>query len=172
MPELDFEAPLVALQKRIEELARFPGDPQKEAEARRLTAELGEARRRIYAELTPWQKTMVARHPLRPYTLDYVEALCTEFTEIHGDRRFADDPALVCGLAFYKDMPVAVIGHPGEATGRAPAGMGLSPPVAPAAVSGRLVTGHHPTDFSGAPGAFRMGSQASPCMNASWYSSS
>ena len=53
----------------------------------------------------------MARHPSRPYTLDYVQALFTEFTEIHGDRRFADDPALVCGFALYKDRPVAVIGH-------------------------------------------------------------
>jgi len=111
MPELDFEAPLLELQKRIDELARFPGDPHKEAEARRLKAELLDERRRVYAGLTPWQKTMVCRHPGRPYTLDYVEALFTEFTEIHGDRRYADDPALVCGLAFYKERPVAVIGH-------------------------------------------------------------
>jgi acetyl-CoA carboxylase carboxyl transferase subunit alpha len=111
MPELDFEAPLLELQKRIDELARFPGDPHKEAEGRRLKGELLEERQRVYAGLTPWQKTMVCRHPGRPYTLDYVEALFTEFTEIHGDRRYADDPALVCGLAFYKDRPVAVIGH-------------------------------------------------------------
>jgi acetyl-CoA carboxylase carboxyl transferase subunit alpha len=111
MPELDFEAPLSEIQKQIDELARFPGDPQKETEVRRLKGELQEARRRVYADLTPWQKTLVCRHPGRPYTLDYVEALFTEFTEIHGDRRYADDPALVCGLAFYKDQPVAVIGH-------------------------------------------------------------
>jgi acetyl-CoA carboxylase carboxyl transferase subunit alpha len=111
MPELEFEAPLNELQQRIDELARFPGDPHKEAEARRLKAELQEARRRVYAELTPWQKTLVCRHPGRPYTLDYVEALFTDFTEIHGDRRYGDDPALVCGLAFYKEQPVAVIGH-------------------------------------------------------------
>ena len=111
MPELDFEGPLNELQKRIDELARFPGDPHKEAEMRQLRAELQDERRRVYAGLTPWQKTMVARHPGRPYTLDYVEALFTEFTEIHGDRRYADDPALVCGLALYKDQPVVVIGH-------------------------------------------------------------
>ncbi|HZM49437.1 MAG TPA: acetyl-CoA carboxylase carboxyl transferase subunit alpha, partial [Vicinamibacteria bacterium] len=66
MPD-DFEAPLLALQKRIEELAAFPGDPAKEQEARRLRQELGEKRRTIYAGLTPWQKTQVARHPNRPY---------------------------------------------------------------------------------------------------------
>jgi acetyl-CoA carboxylase carboxyl transferase subunit alpha len=111
MPELEFEAPLNELQKQIDELARFPGDPQKEAELRRLRAELQDERRRVYAGLTPWQKTLVCRHPGRPYTLDYIEALFTDFTEIHGDRRYADDPAIVCGLAFYKQKPVAVIGH-------------------------------------------------------------
>jgi acetyl-CoA carboxylase carboxyl transferase subunit alpha len=107
----DFEGPLLALQKRIEELAAFPGDPVKEQEGRRLRQELSERRRTIYAGLTPWQKTQVARHPLRPYTLDYIGALFTEFTELHGDRRFGDDPALVAGFARYKDRPVAVVGH-------------------------------------------------------------
>lgn len=107
----DFEAPLLALQKRIEELAAFPGDAAKEQEARRLRQELTERRRSIYAALTPWQKTQVARHPSRPYTLDYIGALFTEFTELHGDRRFGDDPALVAGFAHYKDRPVAVLGH-------------------------------------------------------------
>jgi acetyl-CoA carboxylase carboxyl transferase subunit alpha len=107
----DFEAPLLGLQKRIEELAAFPGDAAKEQEARRLRQELAERRRTVYAALTPWQKTQVARHPNRPYTLDYVAALFTEFTELHGDRRFGDDPALVAGFAYYKDRPVAVVGH-------------------------------------------------------------
>jgi len=110
MPE-DVEASLVPLQNRIEELAGFPGDSAKEQELRRLREELAERRRRIYASLTPWQKTQVARHPNRPYTLDYVNALFTEFTELHGDRRFGDDPALVAGFARYKERPVAVLGH-------------------------------------------------------------
>jgi acetyl-CoA carboxylase carboxyl transferase subunit alpha len=107
----DFEAPLLALQRRIEEFAAFPGDPVKEQEARRLRQELSERRRSIYAALTPWQKTQVARHPNRPYTLDYIGALFTDFTELHGDRRFGDDPALVTGFARYKERAVAVIGH-------------------------------------------------------------
>jgi acetyl-CoA carboxylase carboxyl transferase subunit alpha len=111
LPEVDFEAPLVDLQKRIDELAAFPGDAGKEKEARRLREELDSRRREVYARLTPWQKTMVARHPNRPYTLDYVEALCTEWMEVKGDRRFADDPALVCGFALFHDQPVAVVGH-------------------------------------------------------------
>ena len=83
----------------------------KEQEARRLREELDAQRREVYAKLTPWQKTLVARHPNRPYTLDYVQALFTEWTELHGDRRFGDDPALVCGFALYKDRPVCVVGH-------------------------------------------------------------
>jgi acetyl-CoA carboxylase carboxyl transferase subunit alpha len=111
LPEADFEAPLVELQKRIDELAASPGDAAKEKEARKLRDELDRRRREVYASLTPWQKTLVARHPNRPYTLDYVNALCTDWTEVRGDRRFADDPALVCGFAFFHDRPVAVVGH-------------------------------------------------------------
>jgi acetyl-CoA carboxylase carboxyl transferase subunit alpha len=111
MAEADFEAPLVALQKRIEELLQWPGDRDKEQEARRLQGVLDAQRREVYAKLTPWQKTLVARHPNRPYTLDYVQALFTDWTELHGDRRYADDPALVCGFALYRDRPVCVVGH-------------------------------------------------------------
>jgi acetyl-CoA carboxylase carboxyl transferase subunit alpha len=109
--DADFEAPLVELQKRIDALAAYPGDPEKEREANRLRQELLLKRRDVYAALTPWQKTQVARHPNRPYLLDYIQALCTDFTELHGDRRFADDPALLCGFALYKGEPVAVVGH-------------------------------------------------------------
>jgi acetyl-CoA carboxylase carboxyl transferase subunit alpha len=111
LPDNDFEAPLLELQKRVTELEAFPGDPAKEKEALRLREELELKRREVFAGLTPWQKTLVARNPNRPYTLDYVQALFTEFVEVHGDRRFGDDPALVCGIALYKDAPVAVIGH-------------------------------------------------------------
>ena len=111
MAESDFEAPLIELQKRIDALATFPGDPAKEKEAERLRRELDEKRREIFAKLTPWQKTLVARHPNRPYTLDYVQALFTEWVELHGDRRYGDDPALVCGFALFRGTPVAVVGH-------------------------------------------------------------
>jgi acetyl-CoA carboxylase carboxyl transferase subunit alpha len=110
MPE-EYEAPLLELEKKIEELAGQPAGPAVEKELERLRRELADKRRQVFASLTPWQKTLVARHPARPYTLDYVNALFTEFSELHGDRRFADDPALVCGFAFYKDRPVAVVGH-------------------------------------------------------------
>jgi len=111
LPEADFDAPLVDLQKRIDELAAFPGDPVREKESHRLREELDQKRREIYSELTAWQKTLVARHPNRPYTLDYIQALFTDWMEVKGDRRFADDPALLCGFAFYKERPVCVVGH-------------------------------------------------------------
>jgi len=111
MAEADFEAPLLDLQKRIDALRAFPGDSAREQEARRLAAELDQKRREVFANLTPWQKTLVARHPSRPYFLDYVGALFTEFTELHGDRRFGDDPALVCGFALFHGRPVCLIGH-------------------------------------------------------------
>jgi len=111
MAEADFEAPLSELSRRIDELARWPGDPDKEQQARSLREELLQRRREVYSRLTPWQKTLVARHPNRPYTLDYVQALCTDWVEIHGDRRFGEDPALVCGFAFYHELPVCIVGH-------------------------------------------------------------
>ena len=111
MAEADFEAPLRELQKRIDELAKWPGDEEKEREAGRLREELDVLRREVFAKLTPWQKTLVARNPNRPYTLDYIEALLTEWTEVRGDRRYADDPALVCGFALFHGRPVCVVGH-------------------------------------------------------------
>jgi acetyl-CoA carboxylase carboxyl transferase subunit alpha len=111
MAESDFEVPLLELQKRIAELAKFPGDPEKDREARQLRAELETKSREVFSRLTPWQKTQVARHPNRPYTLDYIGALFTDFSELHGDRRFAEDAALVCGFASFEGRPVAVVGH-------------------------------------------------------------
>jgi acetyl-CoA carboxylase carboxyl transferase subunit alpha len=111
MAEADFEAPLLELQKRLAEVRAYPGDPAKEKEAARLGAELAQKQVDVFSKLSAWQKTLVARHPNRPYTLDYVAALFTDWTEIHGDRRFADDPALLCGFASYKGRVVAVIGH-------------------------------------------------------------
>jgi acetyl-CoA carboxylase carboxyl transferase subunit alpha len=111
MAEAEFERPLLDLQRRIEELDKWPGDKAKEREARGLKKKLEQLRRETYASLTPWQKTQVARHPNRPYTLDYVEALFTDWTEIRGDRRYADDPALVCGFAFFHGRAVCIVGH-------------------------------------------------------------
>jgi acetyl-CoA carboxylase carboxyl transferase subunit alpha len=111
MAESDFEVPLLELQKTIDELEKWPGDPAKETEAHQLRERLDVLRREVYSNLSPWQKTLVARHPNRPYTLDYIEALFTEWTEMRGDRRYADDPALVCGFAFFHGQPVCIVGH-------------------------------------------------------------
>ncbi|HEV8611111.1 MAG TPA: acetyl-CoA carboxylase carboxyltransferase subunit alpha [Thermoanaerobaculia bacterium] len=106
-----FEEPILRLRRRIEELSALPDDAAHRKEIERLREKLDRVSREIYASLTPWQKTLVARHPARPYTLDYVGALMTEFVELHGDRRFADDPAVIAGLARFRGVPVALVGH-------------------------------------------------------------
>ena len=108
---LDFEAPLTALQKEIESLTGYPEDTGKEREIARLQTKLDAMRREIYAKLTPWQRVHVARHSQRPYALDFVEHLFTDYVEIKGDRRFGEDPAVVSGMAWFHDEPVVVIGH-------------------------------------------------------------
>ncbi len=111
MDILDFEAPLAALQKEIESLTGYPADAGKEREIARLSTKLDEMRREIYSKLTPWQTVQVARHSRRPYVLDFIEHLFTDFVEVQGDRRFGEDPAIVTGMAWFHDKPVAVIGH-------------------------------------------------------------
>ena len=96
-----FDAPLVEIEKRLQELEAFPPTRQSDQEIARLRARLSTLREDIYARLTPWQKTLVARHPRRPYTLDYARFLFEDFLEIHGDRRFADDPAIITGWASF-----------------------------------------------------------------------
>ena len=110
MDDDNFEQPIVEIERRIEELGGF-NDEAKRREVERLRQRLSQVRREVYSRLTPWQKTVVARHPRRPSTLDYVQSCCTEFTEIHGDRKFSDDPAIVGGLAFFRGRAVAVVGH-------------------------------------------------------------
>lgn len=105
------EQPIQELEKRIEELTGIPGSENGAPEVARLRQELQDLRGEIYSSLSPWQKTQVARHPKRPYTLDYVQMLFGNLVEIHGDRKFADDPAIVGGFATYQGMPVAVVGH-------------------------------------------------------------
>jgi acetyl-CoA carboxylase carboxyl transferase subunit alpha len=107
-----FEEPILALRRQIEELgAAAEGDLGKDAEIRRLQEQLTKVSREVYAKLTPWQKTLVARHPSRPYTLDFIAVLFEDFVEIHGDRKFADDPAIVAGFARFQGHSCAVIGH-------------------------------------------------------------
>src|SRR5688572_10860698 len=112
MPDLlEFEEPIGALLKEIEALAALDKSEERDREIARLESRVGAMREDLYRNLTPWQRVQVARHPSRPTTLDYVERLFTDFVELHGDRRFADDHAIVTGTAFYKGKPILVVGH-------------------------------------------------------------
>ncbi len=112
MPDLlEFEEPIGVLLKEIEALSMLPRTPERERSIESLRKRAEDIRVELYANLTPWQRVLVARHSARPNTLDYVERLFTGFDELHGDRRFADDHAIVCGIATYKDQPIAVVGH-------------------------------------------------------------
>src|SRR5829696_7317568 len=108
---LEFEEPVAVLLKQIEALSMLPQTPERQQSIDGLHRQIESMRADIYARLTPWQRVLVARHPNRPSVLDYVNRLFTEFTEISGDRRFADDHAMVAGFARYKDEPVLVVGH-------------------------------------------------------------
>ena len=108
---LEFEEPIAVLQKQIEALSLMPQTPEQQRSIDALQAQIESIRADIYKTLTPWQRVLVARHPNRPTVLDYVSRLFTEFTEISGDRRFADDHAIVTGFARYKGEPVLIVGH-------------------------------------------------------------
>ena len=110
-PEFQFEEPLLALRRRIEELDGYPEGSGRQKELAELRTELERKTREVFAGLSRWQKALVARHPDRPYTLDYVERLMEEWVELHGDRAYADDGAIVAGLARFRGRAVAVIGH-------------------------------------------------------------
>ena len=110
---LDFEQPIAELESKIEEL-RFVQDDSVldiSEEISRLQKKSQELTKAVYAKLTPWQISQVARHPQRPYTLDYIKSIFTDFHELHGDRAYADDPAIVGGLARFNGQSVMVIGH-------------------------------------------------------------
>ncbi|MDX1519417.1 MAG: acetyl-CoA carboxylase carboxyltransferase subunit alpha [Gammaproteobacteria bacterium] len=110
---LDFEQPIAELDAKIEEL-RYVGsdsDININEEISRLQNRSQELIRSIFSNLSAWQISQVARHPQRPYTLDYVERVFEDFDELHGDRNFADDPAIVCGMCRLEGQPVMVIGH-------------------------------------------------------------
>src|SRR5919201_3510492 len=108
---LEFEEPIAVLLKEIEALSMLPQTEKRQQEIDSLHRRIESIRADIYAHLTPWQRVLVARHPARPTVLDYVTKLFTEFTEFSGDRRFADDHAIVTGFARYKGEPVLVVGH-------------------------------------------------------------
>jgi acetyl-CoA carboxylase carboxyl transferase subunit alpha len=109
---LDFERPIVDLERKIEELKQLSaGSIDFGDEIRRLEKKARKLQEEIFAELTPWQKVQLSRHPARPYTLDYVGAIFDEFLELHGDRAFADDASIVAGMARLGRREVLVIGH-------------------------------------------------------------
>ena len=110
---LDFEQPIAELEAKIEELRKVEFDneinisdtlKQLEEKSERLTES-------IFANLSDWQISQLSRHPERPYTLDYIKYMFTDFHELHGDRTYADDPAIVCGLAKLEGQPIMIIGH-------------------------------------------------------------
>jgi acetyl-CoA carboxylase carboxyl transferase subunit alpha len=106
-----FEEPLAELRRKIEELEGYPAGSGHEGELAQLRAELDRQTTDVYQHLSRWQKTLVARHPERPYTLDYFQYLFTDWVELHGDRAFGDDAAVVAGFASFRGRSVCAIGH-------------------------------------------------------------
>lgn len=110
---LDFEKPVVELHNKIAEMEKLAEESGVNLadDTKRLKKKADTLQKEIYAKLTPWQRVQLARHIDRPYTLDYLERITTDFVELHGDRFFADDPAMVCGLARIDDFRVVIIGQ-------------------------------------------------------------
>ena len=106
-----FEEPILRIRRRIEELSAMEAEPATQSELAELQLKLTKVSDEIYSNLTPWQKTLVARHPQRPYTLDFINLMIEEWGEIAGDRKFADDPAIVAGFGRFRGIPVCVVGH-------------------------------------------------------------
>jgi len=113
MAGLDFEKPIVELEKKIQELKSFTSDKKIDlsSEVNRLEEKLERLKKDTYGNLTAWQRVQIARHPQRPYTLDYVNMFMSNFIELHGDRGFADDKAIVAGFARLDNQKIMVIGH-------------------------------------------------------------
>jgi acetyl-CoA carboxylase carboxyl transferase subunit alpha len=110
---LDFEKPIEEFETKIDELKRLSdgSDIDITSEIKKLDKKIKDLRTEIFSNLSPWQKTLIARHPDRPYTLDYLSLLTNDFVELHGDRRFADDPAIVGGLGTIGGATFMIIGH-------------------------------------------------------------
>jgi len=113
MAGLDFEKPISELEKKIQELKNFVSDKKIDlaSEVRRLEDKLEQLKKTTYSSLTAWQRVQIARHPNRPYTLDYINMLMSDFVELHGDRAFADDKAMISGFAKLDEQKLVVIGH-------------------------------------------------------------
>jgi acetyl-CoA carboxylase carboxyl transferase subunit alpha len=110
---LDFEQPIEELETKIEELKRLSDgkDIDITSEIKKLEKKARDLRSDIFSTLSPWQKTMIARHPERPYTLDYISLIAKDFVELHGDRKFSDDPSVIGGFGKIQDRSVMIIGH-------------------------------------------------------------
>jgi len=111
LKETERQKEIERLEKDVEELRHMAGDEDADAELLRLREQVAELRREFYAHLGPWQRAQIARHQQRPYTLDFVSLLITDFIELHGDRFYADDHAIVAGLGKFHGRAVAIIGH-------------------------------------------------------------
>ncbi len=113
MNGLNFEKPIIELEKKIQELRNFVSDKKIDlsSDVARLEEKLEHLKQDIYGNLTAWQKVQIARHPQRPYTLDYIGMLMSDFIELHGDRTFGDDKALITGFARFDNQKVLVMGH-------------------------------------------------------------
>ncbi|HYL83194.1 MAG TPA: acetyl-CoA carboxylase carboxyltransferase subunit alpha [Candidatus Angelobacter sp.] len=110
-PEIERQKQIERLEKDVEELRHLAGDADADVELERLRQQVAELRREFYTHLGPWQRAQIARHQQRPYTLDFINLLFTDFIELHGDRGFADDKAIVAGLAKFHGRPVGIVGH-------------------------------------------------------------
>src|SRR2546421_2857546 len=108
---LEFEEPIAVLLKEIEALTLLPRTEPRDREIESLRRRVESIRAELYQSLTPWQRVLVARHPSRPGLESYIQSLFTRFTEIHGDRRYADDHAIMTGFAEYKEQAVLLVGH-------------------------------------------------------------
>src|SRR4029450_4585064 len=108
---LEFEEPIAVLLKEVEALELLPRTDARDREVETLKRRIESVRVDLYRSLTPWQRVQVARHPNRPGLEDFIQRLFTGFVEIHGDRRFADDHALLTGFADYHGQPVLLVGH-------------------------------------------------------------
>lgn len=108
---LDFEKPLKDIEEKLEKLTGTGGKPSSQDDIRKLRAKLAQAEQDLFENLTPWQRTQVARHPQRPSALDYISQLCQDFIELHGDRLYGDDRAIIGGFARFEGQSVMVIGH-------------------------------------------------------------
>jgi len=109
--EDNFEEPILDLVRRIEALSGVGDDSSTQRQREQLQQQLASLRTSVFSNLSPWQKTLVARHPRRPHTLNYVSQLIEDFCEIHGDRKFSDDAAVICGFGRFRGRQVMIVGH-------------------------------------------------------------